>query len=304
MNQQRVYSLIAAPFTAMQSDGSIDLTKIPQQAQSLSANGVSGAFVCGTTGEGLSLTMAERMRITEAWRDCMDQDSSLIVHIGHTGLADTQALARHAQEIGADAIGVMAPCFYKPTTVEDLVSYCVEVAATAPDLPFYYYHIPVMTGVQFPMIRFLEAASGKIPTLAGIKFSDENLMDFSLCAQFDNGRYRMLFGRDEILITGLCLGAVGAVGSTYNYAAPLYHRVIDAFQKGDFLRAQAEQVKAQQTVAFLLRFGGLPTGKAIMKHVGLDCGPVRLPLRDLNEEQLGVLEVGLREIGFFEYCSK
>lgn len=296
--------LISAPFTAFHSDGSLNLSLIEKQAASLIANGVAGAFVCGTTGEGASLTTAERMQVAERWQSAAEGKLRVIVHVGHTSLAECRALAAHAQKIGAAGVGCLAPFFFKPSSVEDLVLSCAEVAAAAPGLPFYFYHIPSMTGVSFAASEFLRVAANRIPNLAGIKFTFENLMDYAECVRFEGGRYDILFGRDEILLAGLSLGARGAIGSTYNFAAPVYHRIIAAFEKGDIAAAQAEQARANAMISVFLRFGGLSAGKAIMKMIDLDCGPVRLPLRTLPETRETELCAELERAGFFEFCSR
>jgi N-acetylneuraminate lyase len=288
----------------MHADGSINLDVIEKQAASLVENGVSGAFVCGSTGESLSLTVAERMAIAERWKAVTGDALDVVVHAGHTCVADSKAMAAHAQKIGVRAIAAMAPCFFKPATVEDLVAVCAEIAGAAPELPFYFYHLPSMTGVNFPVVEVLKAGSGRIPTLEGVKFTYENLMDFRQCVDLERGRFNILFGRDEILLAGLVMGARGAVGTTYSFAAPLFLRVIEDYQSGDLTAAQREQSRATEMVAVLLRFGGLAAGKAMMKMVGIDCGPVRLPLRSLSDEQCRALRAELERIGFFDYCSR
>jgi N-acetylneuraminate lyase len=228
----------------------------------------------------------------------------LIVHVGHSSAGESRTLARHAAEIGADAISTIAPSFFKPRGVDELVAWCRDVAAAAPGLPFYYYHIPSMTGVNIPVGEFLREAEGKIPNLAGIKFTYEDLEDYTAACAFGGGRYTILFGRDEILLRGLQLGAPGAVGSTYNYAAPLYRRVMQAFAAGDLPLAQREQAKAQGFIDVMNAAGGLPAGKVIMKLIGVDCGPVRLPLRNLTPMQEQQLRADLDATGFFEFASK
>jgi N-acetylneuraminate lyase len=305
MSKHYLTGLVAAPFQAMQPDGSINLDRIERQADSLLKNGVAGAFVCGTTGEGLSLSVPERLQAAGRWKEVIgERDLRLVVQVGHNSVADSRTLAGHAQEVGAHAIGCMAPGFPRPAALEDLVAYCREVAAAAPGLPFYYYHIPSLTGVDFPMVEFLRQAGPRIPTLAGIKFTGEDLMDFGLCLEVEERKYDMLFGRDEVLLAGLSLGARGAIGSTYNYAAPLYHRILQSFQAGDLEGARADQVRSMEMVECLIRFGVIPAGKAIMKMIGLDCGPIRPPLKSLTEEQCSALRAKLEEIGFFDYCSK
>ena len=301
--QKHLTGLIAATFTPMYEDGNININVIERQAESLIANGISGAFICGTNGESMSLTIEERMTIAEHWIDAAGKNLNVIIHVGHNCLPDCKKMASHAQKIGAKAIAAVAPSFFKPANVDDLVDFCVEIAISAPDLPFYYYHIPAISGVNLLMTDFLEKAKDRIPNLAGIKFSHENLMDFNQCLALDEGRFNMLFGKDEILLSALVLGAKGAVGSTYNFAAPLYHLVMTAYQAGDMEEAQAEQRNAVKMVSVMIKYGGIATGKAIMKMIGIDCGPVRPPLHNLFSKQHDEIYAELSSAGFFSYCS-
>jgi N-acetylneuraminate lyase len=155
-----------------------------------------------------------------------------------------------------------------------------------------------MTGVNLPMTDFLRLGANRIPNLAGIKFTDENLMSYTQCLNFEAGRFNILFGRDEILLAALALGATGAVGSTYNYMAPIYHKVIAAFAAGDMSEARRWQLLAIQIIAVMARHGGLPAGKAMMQLIGLDCGPVRPPLKNLLAEERDALQRDLERVGF------
>jgi N-acetylneuraminate lyase len=303
MNTPKLSGLTAAPYVALNADHSLNLNAIEAQARSLVASGVSGAFVCGTTGEGVSLTTVERMAVAAQWCKVAGPNLRVIVHVGHTALGECQALAAHAQKIGAAGISNLAPFFFKPAQLNDLVDFCAEVAAAAPALPYYYYQIPSMTGVNFPAADFLRAARPRIPNLAGVKFTFENLMDLAECVRLDAGHFDVVFGRDEMLVSGLAAGAKGAIGSTYNFAAPVYLRIFKAFANGDLLTAQAEQARANAMISILLHFGGLASGKAVMRLIGLDCGPVRLPGRGLSEAQEGELRSELERVGFFEFCS-
>ena len=303
MNTPKLSGLIAAPFTPFKSDGSLQLETIEAQARSLVADGVRAVFVCGTTGECASLTVPERMQIAAHWRDVAGDDLQVLVHAGHTCLSDSKTLAAHAREIGAAGVGCFAPFFFKPTRTEDLVAHCAQVAAAAPDLPFYYYQIPSMTGVSLPAADFLRTGAPQIPNLAGVKFTHENLMDFAECLRLDDGRFDALFGRDEILLAGLSLGAQGAIGSTYNFMAPVYHRILEAFARGDLAAAQLHQARANAVIAVFLKWGGIPAGKAVMQILGLDCGPVRLPLRNFTPTQIDSLQKDLEAASFFEIRS-
>lgn len=275
--------LIAAPFTPLLPDGGLNLARIDLLADHLVATGVWGAFICGTTGEGASLTTAERMAVADRWASVARDRLTLFVHVGHTSAADARALAAHAERINADAIGCLAPYFFKPRTVDELADFCGHVAAAAPGLPFYYYHLPSLTGVAFPMRDFLPVAARRIPSLAGIKYTFEDVEDFAACVAFDGGRFDMLFGRDEILLAGLDAGAAGAIGSTYNYMAPIFTRLVAAWSAGDRLLAEQLQAQATSIIDVMIRHGGLPAGKQIMGLSGIDCGPVRPPLANLAD---------------------
>jgi N-acetylneuraminate lyase len=296
--------LIAAPFTALHADGSLNLPMIKRQANALVESGVVGAFVCGTTGEGMSLTTNERLQVAQAWLAAAPSSLKVIVHVGHSSLDETKVLAEHAQKIGAAAFACIGPTFFRAGSVEQLVEYNVLVAAAAPDLPFYYYHFPALAGADLPMADFLKLADQRIPNLAGIKFTHENLMDYSRCVNLNRGKYNILFGRDEILLAALALGATGAVGSTYNFIAGFYNRVIEAFKAGDLETARRFQAQAVEVIAVMSRRGGLPAAKAIMKLIGLDCGPVRPPLQTLSPSAFESLKQELHAIGFPAAANK
>ena len=303
MKYPKLDGLIAAPFVAFRSDGELNLDLIEAQAHSLVASGVKGAFVCGTTGEGVSLSLTERMAVAARWCEVSGPDLRVLVHVGATALPDCRTLAAHAQKIGAAGVGCFAPFFFKPTNTEDLVGFCAQVANAAPELPFYYYQIPSMTGVHISAMDFLRLGQDRIQNLAGVKFTFENLMDFADCIRMDGGRYDLVFGRDEMLLAALALGARGAIGSTYNFAAPLYCRLIKAFDDGDLVAARQEQARANAMIQLLIRFGGMPAGKAMLRMVGLDCGPMRSPLKSLSPDQEKALRMELEKIGFFDFCS-
>ncbi len=278
--------LVAATHTPMHEDGRVNLAVIERQAASLAANPVTGAFICGSTGESHSLTIAERMSVAQRWSEVIDRKKlKLVVHVGHNCQDDAKTLAAHAQRIGAAATSAMAPCYFKPNTVDDLVDFCAPIATAAPDLPFYFYDIPALTGVNLSMVEFLRKGKPRIPNLAGIKFTSTNLMSLQECLDADDGSFNILFGTDEMLLAALVLGVPGGVGSTYNYSASLYAKMITAFQSGDMVTAQALQMKSVKLVQMLIQYGVLPAGKALMTLMGADCGPARSPVRRITDEQ-------------------
>lgn len=305
MTKNKTNGFIAAPMTAFNADESVDLDIIPLYAEFLRSNGAVGVFVNGTTGEGLSLTVEERMAVAERWVKAAPEGFNVIVHVSHTCPGSAEKMARHAADIGAYGIGEMGQIFFKPKSVEELVRLSSQTADQAPDLAYYYYHMPSMSGVYFAMLDFLKAAETKIPNLTGIKYTHEDLVDFEFCREFNDGRYDILYGRDETLICALALGCHSSVGSTYNIMAPLYSQLINTFDSGDLEQARRLQCKSMNVIKLIYDTGSFNSAlKAVMKMIGLDLGDVRIPLNKITQEQISELKWGLEELGFFDFCCK
>jgi N-acetylneuraminate lyase len=306
MQNIKLQGLIAAPFTPFHQDGELNLQLIPEYYSFLKKNGVTGAFICGSTGEGVSLTLDEKMKVAAAWADACksDSDFKVMTLLGGACLADCKVLAKHASEIGLYGVSFTAPSYFKPATVEVLAEMCAEIAAVVPDMPFYYYHIPVLTGANHNMIDLLEAVDGKIPNFAGIKYTHEDFMDFLSCMSFKNNKYDMLWGRDENMLSALVLGAKGAVGSTFNYLAPLYNQLIEAFEQNELKTAVALQQKSIDFIRLLGKYGGIATGKAYMKMIGLDCGEFRLPVRNMDAAAFEQFKTDVENLDFQAFKSK
>lgn len=300
-NEFWMTGLVPATFTPMHDDGSLNLDLVVPMVERMLAFNVMSLFVCGTTGECTSLSTAERKATLEAFLAASAGRIPVIAHVGHTALADSRDLAEHAQKAGAVAIAATPPFYFKPESVSVLVDCMAAIAAAAPGLPFYYYHIPHLTGVTLDMEDFLLQASGRIPNLAGIKYTAPTLYEFQACAALDKGRFNMVFGVDEMLLSGLAAGAKGAVGSTYNLAAPLYHRIRECFDEGNLAEAQRLQHLSVRMVALVKKYRPLPALKSMMKIAGLDCGPARLPLVAMEQGEIDALRRGLAEIEFLEW---
>lgn len=295
----KLSGLIPAVFTPFDKSGAINLPQIRPYADKLAADGADGVFVCGSTGECTSMTVDERKSVLEAWVKATAGRMRVIAHVGGTCQADCIELARHAAGQGVNAVGAIAPFYFKPASVEELVDFYKPIAAAVAPIPFYTYHMPSVTGVNLPMKEFLEKGSRAIPNLNGIKFTSNNFMEMLECIRLDNGRFDILNGFDEMLLCGMAAGARGGVGSTYNYSLSTYRNLYDAFLAGDIERARAFQQESVDIVHVIIRHGGgVRGGKAIMNHLGIDCGDCRLPFAPYTESEMHQLGEELDRIGF------
>ncbi|MGL4520639.1 MAG: dihydrodipicolinate synthase family protein [Phocaeicola sp.] len=300
-NYKRLQGLVAATFTPMDGEGNVNLSAIKKYAKLMATSGISGVFVCGTTGESHSLTTEERKLILEEWVKVANGAFKVIAHVGSNSMREAMELAVHAQQVGADAIAAMAPSFFKPATVQDLVDFFTPVALAASELPFYYYNMPAMTGVSLPVAQFLVEGKKKMPNLVGTKFTHNNLMEMGECLALNNGDFEVLHGYDEILIAGLSFGAVAGVGSTYNYLPHVYLAIFDAMKKGHIEEARRLQQQSIEVVKVIIKYGGgVRGGKAIMNLIGIECGDCRLPITPFTAEEMQTLKEDLEAIEFFK----
>lgn len=300
----KIKNLVAAAYAPMFKDGTLNTGKIKEYSQFLVRNKISGVFMNGSTGDFTSLSTEERKQLTLAWSQNRKDDLYLIDHVGHTNIREAKELARYASD-KVDAISVLAPYYFRLNKIEKLIQYCKEIAACAPNLPFYYYHIPVLSGANFNMQDFLTIAENEIPTLAGIKFTNNNIIDYQHSKKVSSGKFNILFGYDEIFINSLPMGATGWVGSTYNQLAPLYYKIKELFEKGQMAEATDLQTKAIRFVEILDSKGGFNgVGKGFMRTLGIDCGPSRFPHTTLTDADYEDIRKELDAIGLTSYFSK
>lgn len=298
----RIEGLIAATFSPMDRDGSLNLSQVPGIVEHLIEDGVKGLYVCGSTGEGPLLSGIERRQVAEAYVSATAGRIPVIVQIGHDSLAEARELAEHAQDCGADAISAIAPRYFGCDCLDTLVACLRETTRSAPDMPFFYYHIPALSGINFDMVQFLERAPRQLPGFAGIKYSALTVHEYQECLDRAGDQYTILFGCDEMLLSSLTVGGYGAVGSTFNFAAPLYNGIITAYRRSDLGAARDLQLKSVKMIHMLYdRYRGQPGFKAIMELLGHDCGPNRLPLLSLSDTEKKQLRTDLERIGFFAW---
>ena len=303
---QRLEGMVAATFTPMDARGDINLSVIDKYADLMAESGMAGVFVCGTTGESHSLTTGERKAILAQWIKSARKRFKVIAHVGSNCQLEAMELARHAQEVEADAFAAMAPCFFKPSSVKDLVDFFTPIAQSAPDLPFYYYHIPAFNGAFLSMVAFLEAVDGRIPNFAGIKYTFESMYEYNQCRLYKGGKFDMLHGQDETILPCLAMGgAQGGIGGTTNYNGVNLVGIIEAWKAGYLEKARELQNFSQEVINVICHFrGNIVGGKRIMKLIGLDLGKNRTPFQNMTDDEEVRMKAELEAIHFFDRCNK
>lgn len=300
--------ILPAVFTPMHDDGAINFSQVATLYKHCAGLGFNGIFLNGTTGECMSLNAEERIRLVEAWVNCRKKDNNpnfrIFVQVGSSNLIEAAEMAVHAQAKGADAIAMVPTFYFRPKTLTDVVEQCRYVASAAGETPFYYYNIPSLTGVNFPLTAFLERASREIPTFAGLKNSFNDLVDYQQCLHAAKGKYSMYWGTDEAFMMVYAAGNRHYVGSTYNFMSDIYFKMLDAYHDCDFEKLTTLEETATGIYRILNDYNSLIAGKEVMRYIGVDCGPVRRPLRTLKESERESLFEKLDKSDFRHFVEK
>ncbi len=289
--------IFPAIHTAFDAREEIDFNAERALIRRLIAQGVHGLFVCGTSAEFPLLSIEEREKLAEIVAAEAAGHTDIVVHVGAPRPRDAVRLAQHAAGLGARALSAVPPYYYSYRN-DSVLEYLREVASSTP-LPFLYYHIPERTGVEIDE-RFVEKLIS-LPNVAGMKYSHTDLAFQERVQSLAGPRFRIFCGTDEILLPSLVTGAAGAIGSTYNFLAPLFLPLWKAFQNGRLADAQALQHRANRVITVLSRYPGIAASKAALRILGLDLGEPRAPQSRLDHGERAALArdlvaAGLRDL--------
>ena len=260
------------------------------------AKGVSGFYLCGSTGEGLFLSVEERILVTETVLAQVSGRVPVIVHVGAAGLKDAVQLAQHAQATGAAGISsILPPVLYNQ---RGIVPYFARVAAAAPELPF----LPYLLGYTRDAVALMRELA-HIPNLAGTKYTGSNMFELSQLVAFREAGWTIFSGMDEQALPGLQYGAAGVIGSTVNCMPGVYRELLGSYRDGDAARALDLQRRANSVTTLLVAGSFAGALREALALLGFDCGQPRLPNLPLSEAERVTLRADLEACGFLELAA-
>ena len=277
--------LIAAGFSPFKIDGTLDLEKITPLVDKLIGDGVNGFYLMGSTGEGVSIKLEQRLAITEAYFEAINNRVPIIVNVTHSSYEASADLSRHAVQMGADAISATAPSYYGISGINQLIYALEKITDCQDQVPFIYYHIPGKTGLNFKMHHFLGQLENRIPQLGGIKYTAASMDDFMICKENFGDRYKMFFGVDELFLPALAMEADTFIGSTYNFMLPYYKTIMKNYGTENHRLALDNYHKVVEIINAFLKFDGLASQKAILKMIGFDYGQPIAPILPLTNDE-------------------
>ena len=270
--------VIPPTITVFDDDESVDYERTAAHAHYVVDGGAHGVFPLGTNGEFPLLTGEERNGVVEAVVEEVE-DVPVIAGVGAPSTYETVQHATHAESVGADGIVVVTPYYYPLDHDAALTHY--QRVAEAVSLPIYVYHIPSKTGNSLSLDT-LDALSG-IENLAGVKDSSK---DVPWLAQAIDSHPDLTFlaGSDSLLFPGLEIGCSGMVSAVANVFPELVVDLFESYDAGEEERARELQSDVYD-VRDAIKYGSYMAGvKSALPHVGFDAGPLRSPLRTMDDE--------------------
>lgn len=257
--------------------------------------GLGGFYLCGGTGEGPVLQMETRMRIAEVAKETARPGTKLIAHVGAIDLTTAKKLARHAGEIGMDAISSVPPFFFHYGEKEIADYY--RALADASGLPVLMYASPLSgVNITWDMVdRLMD-----IPGMIGLKWTSYDYFTMHRIKSLRGGNINVINGPDECLLCGLTMGADGGIGATYNVMPKLFAEIYRSYQDGDMETARAAQFKANKLIEILLKFGVVCGIKDMLGMIGYDCGEQVYPQKRFTEEERAAFRAALKAIRYEE----
>ena len=270
-----IYTALLTPFDDRGRINEEALSRLVRHNLNL---GADGFYVCGSTGEALMLNVDERKQIMKIVKENAG-NANLIAHIGSISERDAHALAAYAKELDYDLISSVAPFYYK-FSFSEIHDYYVRLSENS-GMKMLVYHIPAFSGVG---MGFDELASFlKDDRFAGIKYTSNDFFTMERCkAAFPDKL--ILNGYDEMILSGLSMGADGGIGSTYNFMADKFVRIRKLFLEGKAEEARKVQNEANRIIAVLIRIGVMQAEKEIMNQLGFDFGDCLPPFKKVSEE--------------------
>ena len=278
--EKTIEGIYAATVTPMTTTGEVNITALRRLVRWEIDHGVEGCYVCGSSGEGLLLSLAERKLVLETVLDEAGGTVPVIAHTGTILTADVIELARHAADAGATAVSMIPPYYY-PFRQEEIIGYYEDVLH-AVDIPIIIYNIPAFTGIAFT--RGNSESLLAHPQIAGIKHTSMNLYELErIKAAYPEKVY--FNGYDEIFLSGLAAGATGAIGTTVNLFPEVFKEIRTLYLAGDMQKAAGLQHKINTAIEVFLDVGIFNAVKYVFTLLGIDCGSCRRPFIPLTEEQ-------------------
>ena len=303
MNERKYQGVIPAFYACYDDAGEISPERTRALARHLFGKGVKGLYVGGSSGECIYHSVAERKLILENVMAEVGGKMTIIAHVACNNTLDSQELARHAEDLGVDAIAAIPPIYFHLPPY-GIAAYWNDISAAAPNTDFIIYNIPQLAGVALTPALLDEMR--KNPRVIGVKNSSMPTQDIQMWKDQGGADFVVMNGPDEQFVSGLAMGATGGIGGTYAVMPELFLKARELFYTGKVTEAAAVQNEICRIIYKMCEAHGnlYAVMKAILAKHGVACGGVRKPLPALGEDDLAVVDAAdaMISTAISQYC--
>jgi 2-dehydro-3-deoxy-D-pentonate aldolase len=282
---KKLYGVVVPVVTPLDKNDKVDVKALTDLCEFLIKKGIHCLYPCGTTGEMVNLDVEERKIVIETVVKAAAGRVVVFAQVGCANLRDTIELAKYAEKVGADGVGVVTPIFFKQSDAA-LEEYYVKVAQSIPNLPVYLYAIP-QCAVNDITPELAARIAARANNVIGIKYSYPNMSRIQQFMEINNGTFSVLCGPDELFFVTMCAGGDGTVSGTAMVIPDHYVGIYNKYQSGDYSGARMLQRKTNRVADILNSSNNIAHYKAALKELyGIDGGYMRCPGVDLTREQI------------------
>ncbi len=289
-----IFPALPTPFN---QDGTLDLSRIPPMIEKLFAEGIDGFFVCGTTGEGISLTAEEKILVIRETLGAVNRRANIIAQVACCNYSDTLRVAQEAITLGVDALSILQPWFYHLDD-EAQFNYIKSIANAIRGFPLYLYNIPGHSGNNLSegtIARLIDSCGN----IRGIKESG-SLDALTNWFEYQSERFQVICGMDNLVCESLRMGGKAIVAATANVQPRIFKRLYDTVMAGLWDEADNAQAQIDRYLPIIDNPNLIATVKESLKLKGFDTGYVRFPLRNLEPHEIEHIKQQLLDGGILK----
>lgn len=285
----KYHGVIPAFYACYDENGEVSPERVRALTSYLMDSGVKGVYVCGSSGECIYQSKEERKLVLENVVDEAKGRLTIIAHVACNNTADSMELAAHAQSLHVDAIASIPPIYFH-LPERAIAKYWNDISSAAPNTDFIIYNIPQLAGVALTMPLLREML--KNPRVIGVKNSSMPVQDIQMFKDAGGDDCIVFNGPDEQFISGLLIGAQGAIGGTFGVMPQLFLKAAEFLKNGELEAARCLQYDINRIIYKICSCEASMYAaiKGILRRGGLDIGSVRAPFTPVQPSDILIID--------------
>ncbi len=281
--------------TPMHENGRVNYEKLEELIEFQIANSTDAIIICGTTGESSTMTHGEHLKTIEFTINKVAKRVPVIAGTGSNCTETAIMMSKEAASYGADALLVVTP-YYNKATQNGLIAHYTAIAEAVPETPIIMYNVASRTGCNIQPATAVKLAKN-VKNIVGIKEASGNLSQVAQLMSMADGCLELYSGNDDQVLPILSLGGYGVISVLSNIAPKETHDMVQKFMDGDVKGATEIQLKAIPLVnALFSEVNPIPV-KAALNLMGMEVGPLRMPLTEMEDANKAVLAQAMKDFG-------